>query len=104
MKSPRIEDRQSFSLTLVGWTNYGMKRSGWHLKLIALYREIGNIRNRRIQELLYWREERADLQAMREAARSREKATTTRSKGKGNAKRAEGQSEAGFLKKRNHEH
>lgn len=34
-----------------------------------LYLEIGRIRNRRIRELLYWREDRADAEAMREAAR-----------------------------------
>jgi hypothetical protein len=35
MKSLRIEDRKSFSLTLIRWTNYNIKRLGWHLKLIA---------------------------------------------------------------------
>jgi len=34
-----------------------------------IYQELGLFRNRRIKELLYWREDRADLEAMREAAR-----------------------------------
>ena len=34
-----------------------------------LYREIGQIRDRLIRELLYWREDRADKERMREAAR-----------------------------------
>jgi hypothetical protein len=34
-----------------------------------LYLEISRWRNRRIQELLFWREDRADAEAMREAAR-----------------------------------
>jgi hypothetical protein len=38
-------------------------------KTYRLYQEIGRTRNRRIQELLYWREDRADTEAIREAAR-----------------------------------
>jgi hypothetical protein len=34
-----------------------------------LYREIGQTKNRLVKELLYWREDRADEERMREAAR-----------------------------------
>jgi hypothetical protein len=38
-------------------------------KTYRLYEEIGRIRNRHIEELLFRREDRADAEAMREAAR-----------------------------------
>jgi len=36
-----------------------------HPKTYCLYEEIGNIKKRRIRELVYWREDRVDAEAMR---------------------------------------
>ena len=47
----------------------------WHAEVrvapetYRLYEEISTIRNRRIRELIYWREDRADAEAIREAVR-----------------------------------